>query len=204
MQQVSIPTVHRTGDSTDVPEHNVQCLFPNGSCSAPGGVHYIFFFPAVFVFHLPLTHTNAVTEKFVALYIKVELKEVIFSQSGLMHLIKCRREVQYAKFAKSQKLHGKYLINSRKLWLHFSTIPKFNDALAQSWHEFKNSIAAEIEPLHLQPIINHHFHLFIVVESSLMQYLEGCLFYSNEKVEMAIREWLRMQEHGWFLPTRNF
>jgi hypothetical protein len=40
-----------------------------------------------------------------------------------------------------------------------------------SWHKFKNSVSAEIRPLHSQPFANSHLHLLIIVESATSKVL---------------------------------
>jgi hypothetical protein len=43
-------------------------------------------------------------------------------------------------------------------------IPENTDALFLSWHAFKNFAAVEIGLLHLQPFMNIHLYLLIIVE----------------------------------------
>jgi hypothetical protein len=58
-----------------------------------------------------------------------------------------------------------WLIYSTEVSLFFNIIPEHIDALAPSWHEFKNFVAVEIGLLHSQPFTNSHFHFFVTVET---------------------------------------
>jgi hypothetical protein len=49
--------------------------------------------------------------------------------------------------------------------LFFNITLKHTETFVPSWYEFKNSLAAEIALLHLQPLMNSHFHFLITVES---------------------------------------
>jgi hypothetical protein len=63
------------------------------------------------------------------------------------------------------------LINSTDVSLFFNIIPVYNDTFVPSWHEFKNSVAAQSGPLHSQPFTNSHLHFFITVELATSQVL---------------------------------
>ena len=51
----------------------------------------------------------------------------------------------------------------------FNIIPDHTDAPVPSWQELKNSLTTENRLLHVHPLINSHFHLFIIVESVAAQ-----------------------------------
>jgi hypothetical protein len=68
------------------------------------------------------------------------------------------------------------------------------DAYVPHWHEVKNPIAVETGLLHLYQITNIHFH-FLFLWNRLPP--RRC-FNNNERLEMAVREWLRMQEPDLF------
>jgi hypothetical protein len=56
-----------------------------------------------------------------------------------------------------------YFIYYTEVSLLFNIIHKHIDALVPSWHEFQNSVVAEIRLLHSQPFTNNYFHFFITV-----------------------------------------
>lgn len=76
------------------------------------------------------------------------------------------------------------------------------DAVGLSWHSLKIGVTAERGHLYSQ-LLTSHVQLFSTAASALKYHLVGRRINSNEKVDMAFFEWLRMQKHGFFL-RRNF
>jgi hypothetical protein len=58
---------------------------------------------------------------------------------------------------------------SIEVLLFFNIIPKHIDAFFPSSYVFENSVAVEIWLLHLEPLVNSHFHFFVIVESAASQ-----------------------------------
>jgi hypothetical protein len=50
-------------------------------------------------------------------------------------------------------------------------MPEHIDAVAPSWHEFKNSTVVESGLLHSHPFMDVHFHFLIIVELTTLQML---------------------------------
>jgi hypothetical protein len=68
-----------------------------------------------------------------------------------------------------------------------------------SWHSLKIGVTVERGHLYSQ-LLTSHVQLFGTEASALKHHLVvGRRINSNEKVDMAFLEWLRMQKHDFFL-----
>jgi len=72
------------------------------------------------------------------------------------------------------------------------------DEVGLSWHSLKIGVAVERGHLYSQ-LLTSHVQLFGTEASALKHHLVGRRINSNEKVDMAFFEWLRMQKHDFYL-----
>lgn len=72
------------------------------------------------------------------------------------------------------------------------------DAVGLSWNSLKIGVAVERGLLYSQ-LLTSHIQLFSTEASTVKHHLVGRRINSNEKVDKAFREWLRMQKHDFYL-----
>ena len=92
----------------------------------------------------------------------------------------------------SSTLNVTYLFHRNTLiFLHI-------DAVGLSWHSLKIGVTVERGHLYSQ-LLTSHVQLLSTAASTLKNHLVGRRINSNEKVDMAFLEWLRMQKHDFYL-----